>query len=170
MSLRYARPMRVPSRWMRSSLLAVLSVSALSGCAAARFSGAGPAAAALGGGSRCRVASGRTDLLVTEWPASEKANLEASLRTGGVAVEYVGCTMRVLTGCRVAGGYAWQRTTPSTEVVEIDGEDSLYAKLPLGAASLAGELKRSGKLSIHTYASGQLRLEGASAADVPPSR
>jgi hypothetical protein len=114
------------------------------------------------------VASGRLDPLVTEWSASEKANLEALLRSGGVAVEYAGCTMRVLDGCQVGGGYAWQRTTPSKDVVEIESEDALYAKLPLGAASLEAELKRSGKLAVHTYVSGQLRLEGASADDVSP--
>jgi hypothetical protein len=158
--------MRVCPRSSRSLLAAVLAASALTGCAAARFSA--PVSEALSGPPRCRVASGRTDPLVTEWAASEKANLEALLRTGGVAVEYAGCTMRVLTGCRVGGGYAWQRTTPSKDVVEIDGEDALYAKLPLGAASLAGELKRSGKLSVHTYVAGQLRLQGASVTGVSP--
>jgi hypothetical protein len=159
--------MRVPVRRTTSLPAAVLAAAVLSGCAGARFSAAGPAALALAP-ERCRVASGRNDPLVTGWSGSEKANLEALLRGGAVAVEYGGCTMRVLTACRVGGRYAWQRTTPSKDVLEIDGEDSLYAKLPLGAASLEAELKRSGKLAVHTYASGQLRLEGASARDVPP--
>ena len=39
--------------------------------------------------------------LVTEWPASEKANLEVRLREGAVAVAYSGCEMRLVPDCRV---------------------------------------------------------------------
>src|SRR6185295_20327012 len=63
--------------------------------------------------------------------------------------------------------YQWMRTTPATDSLEINDTDELYAKLPLGAASLEGELKRSGKLTVKTVVSGQLKLEGAGAADVP---
>ena len=116
---------------------------------------------------RCHVAASQTSPLVTEWPASEKANLEVMLHGGAVAVAYGGCSMRLLPQCRVRGAYRWQRTTPSTDSLEINDADELYAKLPLGAASLEGELKRSGKLTVKTVVSGQLRLDGASTADVP---
>jgi hypothetical protein len=116
---------------------------------------------------RCRAGAGPTNPIVTEWSASEKANLEALLRQGGVAVEYTGCDLRVLTQCRLSGYYAWQRTSPATESMEIRGEDELWAKLPLGAASLEGELSRTGKLKVQTRVSGQLRLEGADAASIP---
>jgi hypothetical protein len=139
---------------------------ALSGCLAPRHLGL--AASDLGAGApRCRVGAGRSGLLVTEWSASEKANLEARLRSGAVAVEYTGCAMRVLTECRLGGAYAWQPTTPASDVVTIQDEDELWAKLPLGAVSLEGALKASGKLSIATTVSGLLRLEGAAPADVP---
>src|SRR5512134_625289 len=100
-------PRRVPAAlW----LLVVLAA----GCAAPRY--AGPAFPdALGTQGRCRFGAGGSSPLVTEWPASEKANLEALLQRGAVAVEYTGCAMRVLTQCRVPGGYAWQRTTPEAE-------------------------------------------------------
>ena len=75
--------------------------------------------------------------------------------------------MRVLPECRVSGVYHWQRTTPATDSLEINDADELFAKLPLGAASLEGELKRSGKLSVQTIVSGQLRLDGAAVTDVP---
>ncbi len=144
--------------------LLLLSLAAAAACAGPRFKG--PALADLRGPeSRCRA--GVSNPLVTEWPASEKANLEALLKGGAVAVEYAGCSMRVLTQCRLGGKYAWLRTTPASDVVEIEDEDQLYAKLPLGAVSLEGELKRSGKLTIHTYVAGQMRLEGAAPADVP---
>lgn len=117
--------------------------------------------------AKCKVSASQSSPLVTEWPASEKANLEALLRRGGVAVSYLGCSMRVLPQCQLQGRYVWQRTTPATDVLEINDEDELYAKLPLGAASLEGELKRSGKLSVQTVVSGQLRLEAGAIANVP---
>lgn len=116
---------------------------------------------------RCKVAASQASPLVTEWPASEKANLEALLREGGVLVSYSGCAMRLLPHCRLPGGYAWQRTTPAADYFEISNEDELYTKLPLGAVSLEGELKRSGKLSVQTVVSGLLRLAGAEGAQVP---
>jgi hypothetical protein len=116
---------------------------------------------------KCRVAASQTSPLVTEWPASEKANLEVLLRSGAVAVAYSGCSMRVLPQCRVRGAYRWQRTTPATDNLEINNEDDLYARLPLGAASLEGELKRSGRLTVQTTVSGQLKLEEQEPPSVP---
>jgi hypothetical protein len=116
---------------------------------------------------RCQVAASQSSPLVTEWPASEKANLEVLLRTGAVAVAYSGCSMRVLPECKVRGVYQWTRTTPATDSLEINDSDELFAKLPLGAASLEGELKRSGKLSVQTLVAGELRLEGAAVTEVP---
>jgi transposase len=118
-------------------------------------------------GARCRVSASLSTPLVTEWPASEKANLEVLLRNGTVAVAYSGCSMRLLPECRVRGEYHWQRTTPATDSIEIADADELFAKLPLGAASLEGELKRSGKLSVKTTVSGQLRLENANVNEIP---
>jgi hypothetical protein len=119
--------------------------------------------------ARCRVASGQASPLVTEWPASEKANLEALSRAGAVAVAYAGCNLRVLSECRLRGAYHWQRTTPATDSLEINNEDELYARLPLGAASLEGELKRTGKLAVHTTVAGQLKLEESGVPEIPAS-
>ena len=80
--------------------------------------------------AKCRVAASQSSPLVTEWPASEKANLEVLLRNGTVAVAYSGCSMRLLPECRVRGEYHWQRTTPSTDSPEINDSDELFAKLP----------------------------------------
>ena len=157
--------MRSPPR--PASLFALLAAVAASGCATSSLSRRSSVELP-GASGRCRVGSGRTDLLVTEWPASEKANLEAMARSGAVAVEYSGCAMRVLTGCRLTGRYLWQRTTPASDQLQIDDVDELYAKLPLGAESLEGELKRTGTLTVDTKVSGQLRLNGFGASEVPP--
>jgi hypothetical protein len=145
--------------------VAVLGAACASESSHMRTGGLLPRAPAEQG--RCRVAASQSSPLVTEWPASEKANLEVLLRTGAVAVAYSGCSMRVLSECRVRGVYQWTRTTPATDALEINDADELFAKLPLGAASLESELKRSGKLSVQTMISGQLRLDGGVVADVP---
>ncbi len=116
--------------------------------------------------SKCSVAAS-SNPLVTEWPASEKANLEALLREGGVAVKYEGCEMRLLAQCRLPGRYTWLRTTSATDSIEIGNEDDLYAKLPLGAASLEAELRESGRLAMQTTVAGQMKLEGLSVDEVP---
>jgi len=117
--------------------------------------------------ARCRVAASASSPLVTEWAATEKANLEARIREGGVAVAYSGCAMRIVPECNLRGSYVWQRTTPATDRLVISNTDELYAKLPLGAASLEGELQRSGELVVQTTVSGQMRVSGITANDVP---
>ncbi len=147
---------------------AALALAALSlGCASPRLAGGRSPLDLPGAPARCRIGSGRPEVTVTEWAASEKANLEAQLSSGAVAVEYTGCALRVVTECRLPGGYGWRRTTPATEVIELEGEDDLWAKLPLGAASLSADLKRSGHLTVKTVVSGQARLGGFSAAEAP---
>jgi hypothetical protein len=107
---------------------------------------------------KCKVAAQHDNPLVTEWPASEKANLEGLLREGTVVVSYTGCTMRLMPQCHASGRYIWRRTTVSSDNIEIRDADELYAKLPLGAASLEGELQRSGRLAVQTTVAGQMQL------------
>jgi hypothetical protein len=115
--------------------------------------------------AKCSVAASREQPLVTEWPASYKARLEALLQGGAVAVEYSGCDLKIIDRCRLSGSYAWKKTTLSTDTTDIQDEDDLYAKLPLGAASLSGQLKTSGSLHEQTTVSGQLQLVGKAADD-----
>src|SRR5262245_58649855 len=75
--------------------------------------------------------------------------------------------MRPIVSCAPRGSYRWQRTTISTDTIEIDSKDELFAKLPLGAFALEGELARSGRIAVQTTVSGQFVLEGSNAADVP---
>jgi hypothetical protein len=97
---------------------------------------------------------------VTEWPASEKSRLESLLATRTVAVAYSGCDLRIVEACRLDGGYDWRQTTLSTDAVEINDADELYAKLPIGAVSLEGELSRSGRLAVETTVAGQFERTG----------
>src|SRR5689334_21907299 len=148
----------------RLGMLVLLS----SGCSAAGFAGSAVPDSPLSTGSRCQVGQAASSPIVTEWSASEQANLEVQLRAGGgVAVEFTGCEMRVIPECRLRGSYAWQRTSASTDSFDIENQDQLFAKMPLGAAALSGELARSGRLAVQTTVSGQLRLMDMNAAEVP---
>jgi len=109
--------------------------------------------------AKCQVAASHDSPLVTEWPASAKAHLETLLAQRAVAVSYSGCELRIADECSLPGRYVWQRTTLSTDTVEIQNADELWAKLPLGAAALEAELERSGRLAVRTTVSGQMRLE-----------
>ncbi len=107
--------------------------------------------------AKCKVAADAANPLVTEWPASEKAHLQSLTDEQLVAVEYSGCELRIIDACRLSGSYTWSRTTLATDTIEIGSSDELYAKLPLGALSLEGELQRSGRLAVRTTVAGQLR-------------
>lgn len=115
--------------------------------------------------AKCSVAASREQPLVTEWPAPYKARLEALLQGGAVAVEYSGCDLKIVDRCRLSGTYAWKKTTLSTDTTDIQDEDDLYAKLPLGAAALSGQLRTSGSLHVQTTVSGQLQLIGKATED-----
>jgi hypothetical protein len=115
---------------------------------------------------RCRLGASQTSLLVTEWNAAEKANLQALLGGGAVAVQFSGCEMRLLPNCRLPGRYMWIHTTATSDRVEIENDAQLYAKLPLGAVSLSGELRKWGKLTVETTVSGQVRLDGMMASQI----
>lgn len=109
--------------------------------------------------ARCEQAARDRSPLVTEWAASKKAHLEGLAVGQALAVAYSGCELRILEGCRPPGHYSYRRTTLATDTFEIRDADDLYAKLPLGAFGLQGELARSGRLSVRTTVAGQYQLD-----------
>jgi hypothetical protein len=160
-------PIDGPAGLVLGTILAVVGCAACAGCASPAVPRASlPSAPDQQGQGRCLVAASQGSPLVTEWPASEKANLEVRLREGGVAVTYSGCSMRILSQCQLGGHYQWQRTTPATDRIEIENVDELYSKLPLGAVNLEGELERSGRLAVRTTVAGQFQLLGVDPGQV----
>jgi hypothetical protein len=100
------------------------------------------------GQAKCGVKKSSDKPLVIEWPAAERAALEARATKGLVAVRYSGCEMEVLTTCSAAGAYEYVGLTQKTEGVRITNTDQLYAKLPIGAAGLETKLERAGQLNV----------------------
>ncbi|HVJ19985.1 MAG TPA: hypothetical protein VM686_31440 [Polyangiaceae bacterium] len=151
---------------MNSELRALpVALWGLFACACSGMLPSSPPAAATPAGdptplAKCQVRADASSPLVTEWPASEKAHLQSLATRQTVAVEYSGCELRIVDGCQLPGNYAWSRTTLATDTLEIQDADELYAKLPIGAIGLEGELQRSGRLAVRTTVAGQLRSEG----------
>ncbi|MCA9655790.1 MAG: hypothetical protein KC501_38145, partial [Myxococcales bacterium] len=98
--------------------------------------------------ARCSVRRSADRPLVVEWPAADRAALEARAQQGLVAVRYEGCTMEVLTHCEVDGRYEFLALSPKQERVAIRSTDELYARLPVGAAGLEGKLEHGGELVV----------------------
>jgi len=139
----------------------VLSLLSIIGCGSASVPpAAGPAQGHHidASASRCESTAPPRDPIVTEWPASEKANLQSLASERLVAVSYTGCDLRVIPECTLEGSYRWVQTTAATDTLDINNADELYAKLPIGAVALEGELERSGRLAMQTTVVGQLRL------------
>ncbi len=97
---------------------------------------------------KCRSGRSNQSPLVVEWSSSDRARFEGLARSGVIVARYTGCELEVLTQCRAPGDYRYDALTPKQEVETIQTADELYTKIPIGAASLAGELTASGSISV----------------------
>lgn len=99
--------------------------------------------------ARCGVTRSHARPLIIEWPAHDRGALEAAIKNGEqrVAVRYGGCEMELLR-CWAPGGYTYQGLEPKRDDYVFKRADELYAKIPLGAASLEAELERHGALKL----------------------
>ncbi len=118
-----------------------------------------PSRAAIDGQARCAVTPSQLRPLVVEWPAADRASLEARLRRGMVAVRYEGCAIEVLRHCQVPGAYTYAGITRKREQVKIKNADELYAQLPVGAARLEAKLARAGELRVDMTLVGMLEAD-----------
>ena len=78
----------------------------------------------------------------------DRAALEGRIKQGLVAVRYRNCEMELISNCSVAGSYRYISVTPKSETVRITNADELYAKIPIGAVKLEGQLERDGALNV----------------------
>jgi hypothetical protein len=107
--------------------------------------------------AHARVHADPLEPLVIEWPASERAELEARLKSGLVVVRYDGRTMDVLRHCRIAGEYAFNSTSVHRDHLVIEDQDALRSQLPLGAARLSATLRQTGRLEVRLAVVGTYR-------------
>jgi hypothetical protein len=98
---------------------------------------------------------------IIEWDATDMSSFESYAANDIVIVRYEGCKLYVLDECRndsvrgEQGAYKpieW--TSGSLEKLEIANEGELYAKLPLGEATLGGRVRGGEKFSMEYYVAG----------------
>lgn len=112
--------------------------------------------------TRCSVAKSQSHPLIVEWPSADRLTLEARMRKGIVPVRYAGCEMELLEQCSLGGQYAYAALNKQKESLTLRTVDDLYAKLPLGAASLEGQLESSGELGLAMSMVGRFEWSGVS--------
>lgn len=135
-----------------------------SGCGAAKAVATAPVYEP--GVAKCKVAQSNREPLIIEWPAVQRTKLEALSKRGLVAVRYEGCELEVLPQCHVKASYDYTATTPQHEHVTIRNEDDLYARLPVGALQLEGDLSTAGQLNVSMTIVGTYRSNTEPTRDV----
>jgi len=119
---------------------------------------------------KCGVRKSQTRPLIVEWPASDRAALEARVQRGVVPVRYDGCEMEVLTRCEVpTTQYEYTGLTRKDDRIAIRTADELYANIPVFAANFESKLAHAGVLNVGMtivgrYDAGMTRIDGAALA------
>lgn len=98
---------------------------------------------------------------VVEWDATDMSQFEAIATSNLVFVAYTGCELRVVDTCRndsVPGQFGAYRTidwtSGSVEKIDIQNEGELYAKLPLGVATLGARVSAGEKFLMEYFVAG----------------
>lgn len=102
-----------------------------------------------------------TKPFIIEWDATDMSSFESLTAADIVMVKYEGCKLRVLDECRndsirgSQGAYKpTEWTSGSLETLDIHNEGELYAKLPLGQASLGGRVSGGERFHMEYYVAG----------------
>jgi len=96
----------------------------------------------------CPPDGDRASVLVVDWDAHTRMDLEAAARNGLAAVRYTCEDFEIIDGCAIPDEYQFTAVTPKEELIRIVNRDELSANLPLGGARLEGKLKRGTSLDL----------------------
>jgi len=107
------------------------------------------------------AAKGHDRPFVVEWDATDLASFEAKAARDTMFVKYEGCSLDVLYGCSDPNKAGWlgaygapQFTSGTVQGFDMKNEGELYAKLPLGAASLSAKVVAGEMLHLKYFVSG----------------
>jgi hypothetical protein len=107
------------------------------------------------------AAHGHDRPFVVEWDATDLASFEAKATRDTMFVDYEGCSLDVIYGCNDPnvqgrlGTYGQPTFTSGTvQGFDVKNEGELYAKLPLGAASLSARVAAGEELHLKYFVSG----------------
>lgn len=98
--------------------------------------------------ARCTAGTERLHPFVVSWDAAEHAELAVRAATSLIVTRKDGCDLHVLPACNVPGEYRWHPTAGGRQRIDLVSEDDLYAKVPLGVATLSGALARGGRITV----------------------
>jgi hypothetical protein len=107
-------------------------------------------------GGKCNPKTADRPFII-EWDATDASSFESRANSGLVFVKYEGCDLKVMDACGPEAKDAYKApewTSGSLEKVDINTEGELYAKLPLGAASLGARASAGEKFHMEYFVSG----------------
>jgi hypothetical protein len=115
-----------------------------------------------GGAFESKCAPGKPDEkpLVVALSSSEKLAMEARLRSGPLVVKYGACDLELLSHCTTRGTYRYTGATPKRDQVSAKNADELFARIPVGAATIAGKLQTHGGIAVAMVSAGRFDIEG----------
>ncbi len=82
-------------------------------------------------------------------------------KRGLVVVSYVGCYLKVLSGCAARGEYLDGFVTPERSFIQASTKNELYAELPLGAARLSAEIAKGNEVRLEYVVVGERYAKSA---------
>jgi hypothetical protein len=129
-------------------LLAALCATCLAACATGPAGAPQAPAYVPANETTAGAAKSSTRPLILEWPAADRAALEAQRALGVVVVRYGGREIEVLRGCKVTGAYRYVPVTPKEEDVVMRDRAELDAEMPVHAVSLEAKLAQKQQLQV----------------------
>jgi hypothetical protein len=83
-----------------------------------------------------------------DWEPADRAALETTVEGTVAVVRYDGCTLELLDDCRLSGEYLLEDSSRSTGGFTVRDLGGLRSRLPLGVASLSGEIDGGAALTL----------------------
>ncbi len=99
---------------------------------------------------RARLVPSAAHSLVVDWPAADRAALQAAATRALVFVRYApdGGKIEPLFHCQAAGRYGYFPTERKAELESFRNERELALSLPLAAVGLSAKLRTTGSISV----------------------
>lgn len=157
-------PRTAPSLRPARCLVALAATSLLvAACGGPALPSGGPSKLAdktFAGQNKCNPKSADRPFII-EWDATDQSSFQSYAASDVVFVRYEGCELKPMDGCRddsAKGSFGAYKpvefTSGGVETIDIHDEGELYAKLPLGAATLGGRVQSGEKFHMEYYVSG----------------
>ena len=117
-------------------------------------------ASSFAGANKCNAETHDRPFII-EWDATDMSSFEAKAASDVVVVRYEGCKLQVLDRCShdsvkgsngAYGAVEW--TSGSVEKLDVSNEAELFAKLPLGVATLGGRVQAGEEFHMEYFVTG----------------